>query len=227
MEFAQYEPPTTPGAAPKVRDPQANSRAISQFYGGDAKLAQVAQAYARGALPRALKSAKQGARSGRPASRRRAAQLVDLLQDLKTRYKRTRTEISNDPDRAWSMLLQFEKREREILPEGVRSFLTTELQVSLSEAFAERGSSMHDRGRFEEAFQRWLSGFKLDPTNPKVRAGLERLERQAETLSREAELASQRRDPSACDKWKRVTRITRAQTDLHERARERALALCR
>ena len=125
------------------------------------------------------------------------------------------------------MLLQFEKVERELLPEGVRSFLARELQVSLSEAFADRGGSMYDRGRYQEAFQRWVSGYKLDATNPKVRAGLVQLERRAEQLAQEAELASQRGDPSTCDKWKQVTRITRAQTDIHKKARERALALCR
>ncbi len=102
-----------------------------------------------------------------------------------------------------------------------------ELQVSLSEAFAERGASMFDRGRYTEAFQGWVSGFKLDSTNPKVRAGLARLERRAETLAQEAELSGQRGDPAICDKWKQVTRITRAQTDVHKKARERALALCR
>lgn len=227
MEFPQYEPPARPGAAPGVSDMKAINDAIVAHYGGNRELAEVAQAYARGALAKARRKADTLARSGAKASRRRAGQMIELLDDVKTRYARTRTEISNDPDRAWSMLMQLERLERELLPKGVQSFLARELQVSLSEAFAERGASMFDRGRFEEAFQGWVSGYKLDTTNPKVRAGLARLERRAETLAQEAELAHQRGDPSTCDKWKQVTRITPAETDVHKKARERALALCR
>ena len=227
MQFPQYEPPVTPGAAPRVSDMKAINDAIVAHYGGDRGLAGVAQAYARGALAKASRRAAKLERSGPRSSRRRAGQLKRLLADIKKRYARTRTEISNDPDRAWSMLLQLERREQELLPKGVQSFLARELQVSLSEAFAERGASMFDRGRYTEAFQGWVSGFKLDSTNPKVRAGLARLERRAETLAQEAELSGQRGDPAICDKWKQVTRITRAQTDVHKKARERALALCR
>lgn len=227
MQFPQYEPPVTPGAAPRVSDMKAINDAIVAHYGGDRGLAGVAQAYARGALAKASRRAAKLERSGPRSSRRRAGQLKRLLADIKKRYARTRTEISNDPDRAWSMLLQLERREQELLPKGVQSFLARELQVSLSEAFAERGASMFDRGRYTEAFQGWVSGFKLDATNPKVRAGLARLERRAETLAQEAELSGQRGDPAICDKWKQVTRITRAQTDVHKKARERALALCR
>ncbi|MCA9555486.1 MAG: hypothetical protein KC933_35990, partial [Myxococcales bacterium] len=228
VEFVPYEPPAAgAGEGSGVTDLKSLNAAILAHYGGDRDLAKVAQAYARGAVAKAKRTAAKLAASGPAKTRRRAAQQEELIGDVERRYARTRTEISNDPDRAWSMLMQLQKREKELLPDSVTSFLCRELEVSLSEAFAERGASMFDRGRFEEAFQGWVSGYKLDSTNPKVRAGLERLERKAETLSQEAELAGQRGDPGACDKWKQVTRITRAETEVHTKARERALALCR
>ncbi len=227
VAFPQYEAPVTPGATPTVSDMKAVNAAIVAHYGGNRDLAKVAQAYARGALAKARRRAKKLQKKGPRSTRRRAAQMDAMLKDIKTRYARTRTEISNDPDRAWSMLMQLERVEREMLPQGVQSFLARELQMNLSEAFADRAGSMFDRGRFESAFQGWVSGYKLDGTNPKARAGLARLLRRAETLAQDAELASQRADPSACDKWKQVTRITRANTEMHKKARQRALALCR
>lgn len=227
VAFPQYEAPVTPGATPSVSDMKAVNAAIVAHYGGNRELAKVAQAYARGALAKARRRAKKLQKKGPRSTRRKAAQLDEMLRDIKKRYARTRTEISNDPDRAWSMLMQLERVEREMLPKGVQSFLARELQMNLSEAFADRAGSMFDRGRFEESFQGWVSGYKLDGTNPKARAGLARLLRRAETLAQDAELASQRADPSACEKWKQVTRITRANTDMHKKARERALALCR
>ena len=163
---------------------------------------------------------------GKAAERRRASKLRQWIEDLEARYERTRKEIGRDLERAWSMLIALRNVEHKVLPKSVPSFLMRELEVGLSEAFAERGTSMFERGRFEEAFRAWESGFKLDATHPDVLTGLKKLENRAAELMREAEFAGQRGLPDVCERYKRITRMTRATSDVHRGARKRAFEVC-
>ena len=222
MAFAAYEPPS----ARKARA-ETDEDALRRQFGGDDRLVQIANTYARGALREAASKAKRVARRGRGSRAVTAKAMSAAINEVRKRYKRTKTEISNDPDQAWAMLIDLDRYERRILPRGTKSFVVRELEVSLSEAFADRGSALFDRGRYEDAFQRWESGFKLDPTNPKVLAGLKRLEEQADKQAQDAQLAGQRGDADVCDRWKGITRMTRSESDIHRRARQSAIATCR
>ncbi len=224
IAFSAYRPTSSPrDSAPSATEPNA----LVRQFGGDRELITVALIYKRGALDEAEERAVALARKAEGARAVSAKAMAAAIQEVGLRYKRTRTEISNDPDEAWAMLIDLDRFERRILPRGVKSFIVQELEVGLSEAFADRGSSLFDAERFEQAFQRWESGFKLDPTNPKVIAGLRRLEEKAESLGQEAELAAQRGANDVCDRWRRITRMTRAKAPIHERARKRAAVTCR
>ena len=224
MRFTAYRPPHSRDNSP--RTPNEIATAIRRFYDNNEPLARIAQAYGRGALDRAQRGARNLSKRGKAAERRRASRLSRWLDDLEARYERTRTEVSNNPERAWSMLIALREVERKVLPESVRSFLTRELEVSLSEAFAQRGDAMYDRRRFEEAFRAWESGYKLDATHPRALAGLKKLETQGARLMQEAEIAAQRGEADVCERYKRITRMTRGVSEVHRRARKRAFEVC-
>ena len=220
--FNPYRPPSKTGETNSSDD-----AAIRQQFDEDERLVEIARAYARGALNEATKRARSVARRYKGPRARTARAMRSAIEEVRKRYRRTKTEIANDPDHAWAMLIDLERFERRILPRGTKSFIVRELEVSLSEAFADRGRVQFDRRRYEDAFQRWESGFKLDATNPKILAGLKRLEDAADKQAQEAELAGQRGDPDVCDRWKRITRMTRSESEIHQRARKRAFATCR
>lgn len=224
MAFAAYRPPS---ARRPTTTPGGDRDAIRRQFAGDDGLIEVAETYARGALDRAARRARVLAKRSSGGRAVTASAMVRAIAEVKKRYQRTRTEISNDPDQAWAMLIDLDRYERRILPRGTKSFVVRELEVSLSEAFAARGKVLFDRKRYEDAFQRWESGLKLDPTNPKVMAGLKRLEKEAEKKAQEAEIAGQRGEDDVCDRWKRITRMTRSEAPIHQRARKSAIATCR
>jgi tetratricopeptide (TPR) repeat protein len=185
-------------------------------------VARVLWAYARGDVESALRAARRVAPSERQAARRAAEQ----VRELKQRYDRVRTEVSNDPSRAWSLLLSLKKAEAELLPEGSKSYLVRELEVALSDAFSERGASRFREERYEEAYRKWQAGYRLDPTHPEIRSGLARLEQVARKMAQEAELRGQRGDDGACAQWRRITQMTRPESDIHRKARQRAARVC-
>ncbi len=184
--------------------------------------ARVLLAYARGDVESALRAARRVAPSERQAARRAAEQ----VRKLKQRYDRVRTEVSNDPSRAWSLLLSLKKAEAKLLPEGSKSYLVRELEVALSDAFSERGASRFREERYEEAYRKWQAGYRLDPTHPEIRSGLARLEQVARKMAQEAELLGQRGDDGACALWRRITQTTRPESDIHRKARQRAARVC-
>jgi tetratricopeptide (TPR) repeat protein len=224
MAFSEYVPKTDRrvGTAPSG-DMEI---AIVRHFDGDKKLAAVARTYQRGAVDQAIRQADNVSRRGDGVRRRRARKLGSAMREIQKRFGRIRTEIGNDPARAWSMLRELQRAESAVLPKGVKSYVVRELESNLSEAYAEQGASMFDRGRLEDAFERWESGYKLDPTNPKVIAGLRRLEEKANAYAQEAELAAQRGERDVCDRWKRITRITNRGSEIHEKARKRAMLAC-
>lgn len=200
--------------------------ALVRHFDGDKELAEISKSYRRGKIDDAKKKADSLAKRGPGVRRRRAKKLGKTLREIEKRFVRVRTEIGNDPARAWSMLRDLQNEESALLPSGVKSFVVRELEVSLSEAYGEQGASMFDRGRYEDAFERWESGYKLDATNPKVVAGLKKLEAQAERYAQEAELSAQRGEQDVCEKWKRITKMTSDKSDVHQTARKRALLAC-
>lgn len=227
INFAAYNPRrhSQVGTKADVPGPELDV-AIVRHFDGDKELAKIAKIYRRGAIDKARRKADSVSKRGPGVRRRRAKRLSKTLKDIERRFTRVRSEISNDPARAWSMLRALQDAEKALLPPGVKSFVVRELEVSLSEAYADQGASMFDRGRYEDAFERWESGYKLDMTNPKVVAGLKKLEARAEQYAQEAELAAQRGEPDVCEKWKRITRMTNANSDVHQKARKRALLAC-
>ncbi len=224
INFRPYVPPSRKSGQDAVVE-DVNG-AILQFYQGDGPLAEAAVLYAKGALAKAKKKAEVLEKRSKGERRRAARSFVDDLGTLEARYARVRTEISNDPAQAWAMLVELQRLESKLLPRGVESFIVRELKTSLAEAFAERGDSMFEAGRLEDAFQRWEAGAKLDPTHPKVRAGLRKLEAEADKLLQEAEVMQQRKG-SGCERFKRITKISSADSPVHQKARQRALEVCR
>ncbi len=222
MAFSEYRPPSK-----RRRRRVADDEALRRQFAGDKRLVTIAQTYARGALGEASKLARRLAARNKGSQAVSARAMAAAIAEVRKRYQRAKTEVSNDPDQAWAMLIDLDRYERRILPRGTKSFVIRELEVSLSEAFADRGRALFDQGRFEDAFQRWESGYKLDATNPKILAGLQRLEEAAEKLAQDAEFASKRGDRDVCKRWKQITRMTRSESDAHQRARKRAMVSCR
>lgn len=202
-------------------------KAVKAFYGGDTKLARIAQTYQTGRVADARRRAEKAKRASRGDRRRRAGRMLRALEKVAPQYERARAEISNDPARAWSRLRELKRTEKELLPKGVKSHLVRGLEVEIGEKFGERGTSMFQRGRYEEAFQLWESGYKIDDTNPKVISGLKKLEEKARRFVEEAELASQRGERDVCERWKHITRMVRKDTEIHKKARARAFEVCR
>jgi pSer/pThr/pTyr-binding forkhead associated (FHA) protein/tetratricopeptide (TPR) repeat protein len=192
----------------------------------DRGLQRIVQTYADGDISAAIKRTEASMKKAKPPKKTIAKGLLTSLKKLQTKYERVRSEVANDPAQAWAHLMEFQKIELEILPEGVKSYLVTELEETIAEAFAERGAALYEQERFELAFQQWDSGFKLNASNAKIIEGLKKLESKAEKWSEEAELAAQRGQPDACDRWRRITRMTRGDTEPHKKARERLARSC-
>ncbi|MBK8010599.1 MAG: FHA domain-containing protein [Deltaproteobacteria bacterium] len=225
MEYTDLQ--VSPTGVKKLTKPDQIKEEIQRRYGKDAMLARAVQRYVVGDVNGASDLAASAERRGRGAERRRARELNAALLDLREQYTRTRTEIANNPVEAWSRLIEFSRAESRILPPGLKSFLVKELEVSTAEAFADAGESLYELSKFEQAFQRWEAGAKLDRTNPRVLAGLRKLEQLAQKLADEAELATQRGAKDACESWRTITRMTSGDSEIHQRARKRAEQVCR
>jgi pSer/pThr/pTyr-binding forkhead associated (FHA) protein/tetratricopeptide (TPR) repeat protein len=220
IDFEPYIP-VRPGA--QEPPPPTNVQAeLSTFYEGDVKLAAIAQSYSVGKVDEALKKVQTLKKTSRGDRKRRVGKMLRALEKIGPQHQKARAEISNDPSVAWGELQKLVRIESELLPPGVKSYLVRDLETEISEAFGVRGFALYESGRLEQAFSMFESGFKLDSTNPKVLAGLKKLEDKARNLVSEAELATQRGDRNACDRWKTVTRIVRAETDIHKQAKTRA-----
>ncbi len=220
IDFEPYIP-IRPGV-PQPPPPANVAKELAQFYDNDLKLSRIAEEYELGKVEDALRHAQTLRRTARADRKRRAGKMVRALEKVGPQQERARAEISNDPFAAWKQLQELSRIEAELLPKSLKSHVVRDLEFEISEAFGERGASMFEGGRYEEAFGLWESGYKLDPTNPKVLAGLKRLEEKARVLVEEAELASQRGDRDACERWKKITRVVRAETEIYKKARARA-----
>ncbi|MEO1234687.1 MAG: FHA domain-containing protein [Myxococcota bacterium] len=218
MAFEAWRPNTPRGAA-------TSAEAVASMYGS--RSAPAVQRYVRGDADGAVGAAKRARRTASRTERERLDRFLSGVADARRRYARTRTEVANDPNQAWAMLLDLEKTERRFLPEGVRSFFVEELRADLSDAFAKQGEVMFDTHRYEVAFQRWAAGLELDARNTRVLAGLARLEQQAEDLAREARVAVKRgASRKACEQFRQITRMTRASTAIHRESRKQASIVC-
>jgi hypothetical protein len=200
--------------------------AIAKRFGADEDLARVARLYAQGQLPKALKKAEALEKKSEGQKRESMRQMREALKKIQTSYERIRNEISNDPNQALSQLIDLEREEQNIVPKDVKSYLRRELEGQLAEAFATKGTSLFDREGYAEAFDLWLSGFKLDPSNSTVLAGLKKLEDKAKQLADEADLAAQRGERDVCGKWRKITKMTRPESEVYKRALERHKAAC-
>lgn len=226
IDFEAYVPHQKRQDRPAA-PPSSVQDSIKSFYGGDSLLARIAQAYQTGRVTDALRRVEKTKRGARGDRRRRAGRMLRALEKVGPQYERARAEISNDPAVAWSRLRELKRTEQELLPKGVKSHLVWGLEVEIGEKFGERGNSMFERGRYEEAFQLWESGYKIDDTNPKVLGGLKKLEEKARRFVEEAELAGQRGERDVCERWKHITRMVRNDSEIHKKARKRALEVCR
>lgn len=214
-------PPSTPGApatAPPALPPAAKSEAINQMW-PDRTLQRIVLAYADGDLAGSVKRAELAARKAKGAARGPSKDLLGHLKRAQAKYERVKNEVSNDPSVAWAQLLELARIELDILPAGVKSFLVLELERTIAEAFAERGAQAYEQERYDHAFTLWDAGLRLNASNGKIQQGLVRLEQLAEKWAKEAELAAQRGQPDACDRWRSITRMTRSNHDAHKKAR--------
>lgn len=211
-------PTGVPATAPPMLAPAAKSEAINQMW-PDRTLQRIVQAYADGDLAGAVKRADLAARKAKGAARGPSRDLLSHLKRAQAKYERVKNEVGNDPSVAWAQLLELARIELDILPAGVKSFLVLELERTIAEAFAERGAQAYEQERYDHAFTLWDAGLRLNASNGKIQQGLVRLEQLAEKWAKEAELAAQRGQPDACERWKTITRMTRSTHDAHKKAR--------
>jgi pSer/pThr/pTyr-binding forkhead associated (FHA) protein len=194
--------------------------AIERHYAGREAEKRVALEYVRGAI----RDAERAAQAIR--NRKDQAKMLKVLGELRDMYKRVLGEVSRDPSQAWARLMEFKDQEQHILPKDVHSFLAKEIEVTLSDAFAERGASLFERAEFQDAFLNWEAGYRLDPANPMVMAGLRKLNEKAAEAAKDAELASERGETDLCRRWTDITRMTRAGSEVHKYATIKAAELC-
>jgi tetratricopeptide (TPR) repeat protein len=189
---------------------------------GNRELSPAIKHYQQGNYERALRSARRlsGGKS------KQSKELISALVKIKKKYERVRTALGNDPSEAWFYLREFNKSEAQILPKEVKSFWRNELEASIADAYAEQGEAMFVQQRYEEAFTKWDAGAKLRPRHVKIEAGFIKLAVVANTMRTEAELLMQQAKPGACDRWRRITRMTKAATDVHKLARKMANQIC-
>ncbi len=222
-------PAPTPGASPAPSGAPApvvaKAEQIAERW-PDRTLQRIVQSYAEGDLAGSIKRADLAAKKGKGPARTQAKALVTSLRRAQQKYERVRNEVSVNPSAAWAQLLELGRIEAEILPEGSKSFLVTELERTLADAFAERGAAAFEQERYDDAFTLWDAGFRLNSSNAKIQQGLVRLEQLAEKWVKEAELAAQRGQSDVCDRWRTITRMTRSTHDAHKRARARIQAGC-
>lgn len=179
---------------------------------------------------RALSRYARGDFEGARAAARRARQdprgLEAALAELERQHARVRTEVSNDVERAHALFERLLATEARWLPAGVRSSVVADLEDALVEAHARVGAARFEAARFEAAFAAWSRGLELAPEDPRLTAGMEQLQRRARAWADEAEVAGQRGDPAACEKWRRVRSVTPGTSALHETARRRIDVWC-
>jgi pSer/pThr/pTyr-binding forkhead associated (FHA) protein/tetratricopeptide (TPR) repeat protein len=225
MRFGAWIP-ANPKMAETKETPQEIEDAIAKRYPGDDELAKVARLYAQGSLQKAIKKAEALEKKATGPRRETVKQVLTALTRIQTKYELIRNEISNNPNQAWSLLMDIQTQEQSIEPKEVKSYLRRELEESIAEAFADSGASLFDRGRYEDAFDLWSSGYKLDPMNPKALAGLKKLEEKAKQYADEAELAAQRGEKDVCSRWKRITKMARPESEIYKKAFDRAKSAC-
>jgi|GEM_PF-1825858 len=192
----------------------------------DRSLQRIALSYADGDLKGAIKRADVASKKGKTEEKAAAKALYTSLKKLESKYERTKNEIANDPAQAWSSLNDYRGIEREVLPESLKSYLLTELEHTIADAFADRGAALFEQQRLEQAFSAWDAGAKLAPTNAKIALGLAKLEATAEAWAKEAELSQQRGKPDACERWRQITRMTRQKSEVHQKAKQRLESGC-
>lgn len=214
---------TAPGVPSPTAAPvsaAARAQAINERW-PDRTLQRIVQSYAEGDLAGSIKRADLAFKKGKGTARNDAKNLLASLRRAQTKYERVRNEVGVDPSVAWAQLLELGRIEAEILPDGIESFLVTELERTLADAFAERGAAAFEQERYDLAFTLWDAGFRLNPANTKIQQGIVRLEQLAEKWVKEAELAAQRGQPDACERWRTITRMTRGNAEAHKKARAR------
>lgn len=221
MAFDSWRPPEAGGN----RTEKPRRERLIERYGP--VVGPIVERYVRGDAKGAQSSAERRRRRARGETKAQLGRFIGAVKEVRRRYPRVRTEIANDPSQAWALLIDLEETERRFLPSGVRSYLVEELRADLSDAFAKQGETMFDTRRYEAAFQRWEAGFKLDPRNTRVLAGLGKLLEVAKGESREGRVAVKRgANASACERFRLVTRITRSDSEVHREARKQAFRAC-
>lgn len=214
-----------PARATNPSQAQVDERSpLEAMYGPDAG---VVKRYLEGKAPAAVTAAKRSLRKLGGERKARLRRFIEAAESVQKRFRRVRTEIPNDPSRAWAQLLELERIEAAVLPDGVKSYLTLELRADLSDAFARQGERMLEEHRHEAAFQRFEAGYKLDERNPRVDRGLARVAEVAEGLAEQGRVAARRgAKAEACERFREVSRLTRGGHALHAEAVERARKLC-
>ncbi|MBI2373100.1 MAG: FHA domain-containing protein [Deltaproteobacteria bacterium] len=221
IKFTAYEPlPPEPAGAPATP-----TDALSAKY-PDRELAAAIALYVDGKVDRSIQAL--GALAARASGERKSTlnRLSDRVTKLKELYVRVRTEMSNDPQRAWSILIELDSEESQLLPPTLASFGRRELAGDLSRAFSDRGAALLEQTRYEDAFRFFEASAKLNSASSVATAGLSRLEQKAIDLVKEGDLLLTKNRKEACERYKRVTRITRSAAEAHKLARGRVDQSC-
>lgn len=222
QSFDAYVPPDR---AP-VPTPSGDPAALLAARYTDRVLLRVAETYQSGALDQALENARALARRAKPPRQKEAERLARTFAAAKAKYQRTRTALGNDPAEAWAHLIELETIERSILPAPLQSKLVLELRQGIADEYTQRGEALFTQSRFEDAFQQWVSATKLQPKNGRALAGLGRLEQYAEKEAQEIDLAAQMGATDACERWRKLTRMTRAESEIYKKVAQRVKVAC-
>ncbi len=223
VRFDAYVPPSDRTAAPA---PGADPAAILAARYSDRVMLRVMETYLGGALDQALENARALAKRSKGQRQKEAERLAKTFAAIKAKYQRTRTALGNDPGEAWAHLIELEALERGVLPSPLHSKLVVGLQQGVAEEYARRGDAFFAQSRYEDAFQQWVSASKLQPKNGRALAGLDRLEKVAEKEAPEIDLSAQAGAKDSCERWRRLTRMTRSDSEVYKKAAQRVKVAC-
>ncbi|MBI5528813.1 MAG: FHA domain-containing protein [Deltaproteobacteria bacterium] len=116
--------------------------------------------------------------------------------------------------RFWKNVLETDAK---LVPVNPPSHYRDEIQRQLAESYVKAGSSLYDKGRYEEAFEQIRQGFEVAPDNIEVLNALRKLDRTAERLFEDAFL-----NPAQARKnLQSVTAMTLPAASIHKMAQQR------
>ena len=114
-------------------------------------------------------------------------QLLIVRGKYQEGYSAIRDRDAKAADKDWSLVLA---ADRALVPEGIESFYRKEVVRLLSGLYHELGEEQFKMARYRRAFELWLRGKALSPSEPRLLNDMLQLEKAAERLVREGREAA-------------------------------------